>query len=60
MLRTFASDNNAPVAPEIFDAVRRANEGDAVSYGDDAVTERTLARIRKDLGASADPYLVFN
>ncbi|MBV9270381.1 MAG: aminotransferase class V-fold PLP-dependent enzyme [Candidatus Eremiobacteraeota bacterium] len=60
MLRTFASDNNAPVASEIFDAIATANAGDAVSYGDDALTERTLARIRQELGPFADPYFVFN
>lgn len=60
MLRTFASDNNAPVAPEILDAIARANEGDAVSYGDDAYTGRALARIREHLGDRADAYFVFN
>ena len=32
-LRSFASDNNAPVAPEILEAILAANEGDAFGYG---------------------------
>ena len=37
-MRSFASDNNAPVAPEILAAIIAANEGDAVGYGDDPWT----------------------
>jgi len=36
----FASDNTAGVAPAILGALARANDGYAVSYGDDAVTAR--------------------
>lgn len=41
----FASDNTAPVAPEIMTAIQAANHGTASSYGADALTERltTLA-----------------
>lgn len=60
MLRTFASDNNAPVAPEIFHAIAQANEGDAVSYGADEYTERARARLREIFGERVDPYFAFN
>lgn len=60
MLRTFASDNNAPAAPEILQAIVDANEGDAVSYGHDAYTERACARLRQVFGEDADPYFFFN
>ncbi|MGZ3561362.1 MAG: threonine aldolase family protein [Vulcanimicrobiaceae bacterium] len=60
MLRTFASDNNAPVAPEIMDALIAANDGDAVSYGADALTERAVARIREEFGKSTDVFFAFN
>jgi len=60
MLRTFASDNNAPVAPEIFHAIAQANEGDAVSYGADDYTERAIARFREIFGERTDPYFAFN
>lgn len=60
MLRTFASDNNAPIAQEILQAIAHANSGDAVSYGDDAFTERALAQLRSVFGEQSDPYFVFN
>lgn len=60
MLRTFASDNNAPVAPEILQAIADANDGDAVSYGHDALTERALGKLRDVFGADSDAFFVFN
>ena len=36
----FASDNAAGVAPPILDAIRRANDGFALGYGDDSLTRR--------------------
>jgi threonine aldolase len=60
MLRTFASDNNAPAAPEIVQALLRANDGDAVGYGHDALTERVLVRFREEFGQNSDTFFVFN
>ncbi|HKU66298.1 MAG TPA: beta-eliminating lyase-related protein [Candidatus Baltobacteraceae bacterium] len=60
MLRTFASDNNAPVAPEILQAIVDANGGDAVSYGHDAATERALALLRRVFGPGSEAFFVFN
>ncbi|HEY9179544.1 MAG TPA: beta-eliminating lyase-related protein, partial [Candidatus Baltobacteraceae bacterium] len=60
MLRTFASDNNAPVAAEILQAIVDANAGDAVSYGDDEYTRRALDRIRGVFGEQSDAFFVFN
>lgn len=60
MFRTFASDNNAPIAADILQAIVQANEGDAVSYGHDAFTERALAQIRTVFGEQSDAYFVFN
>ena len=36
--RSFASDNNAGVHPEVIEAVKAANDGHVVAYGDDPVT----------------------
>ena len=36
----FASDNAAGIAPPILDAIRQANDGFALGYGDDALTRR--------------------
>jgi threonine aldolase len=45
--RSFASDNVAPVAPEVLAAIERANRGTVHSYGEDAVTERLQAVARE-------------
>jgi threonine aldolase len=58
--RSFASDNNAPIAPEILAAIVEANEGDAVGYGDDPWTQRAIARFREHFGQETDVYFAFN
>ena len=40
MARYFKSDNTAPVAPQILDALREANTGFARGYGDDPLSEQ--------------------
>ncbi len=60
MLRSFASDNNAPVAPEILAAIVDANQGDAVGYGDDPWTARAVARFKEHFGNETDVYFAFN
>ena len=40
----FGSDNVSGIAPEIMEAIARANEGGVDSYGGDALTERLNAR----------------
>jgi len=57
---TFASDNNAPIAPAVLRAIEAANEGDAVGYGHDPHTERASARFREIFGADTGVYLAFN
>lgn len=58
--RSFGSDNNAPVAPEILQAIVDANAGDAVGYGDDPWTARATARFKEHFGDPTDVYLTFN
>jgi threonine aldolase len=58
--RSFASDNNAPIAPEILRAVVEANVGDAVGYGDDVWTARMKERFKQHFGERTDVYLTFN
>ena len=43
----FASDNSSPVPPQVMEALVRANEGYAKSYGADAVMDAVRARIRE-------------
>ena len=58
--RSFASDNNAPVAPEILAALIDANAGDAVGYGDDPWTARAMERFRQHFGDATETYFTFN
>ncbi len=58
--RTFASDNNAPIAAEILQAIIDANSGDAVGYGHDAYTKRATERFKDIFGSSSDVYFTFN
>jgi threonine aldolase len=58
--RTFASDNNAPIAPEILQAIVDANDGDAIGYGDDPWTQRAIAQFRSHFGEETGVYFVFN
>ena len=60
MKRSFASDNNAPVAPEIMAAIAAANEGDAVGYGADVWTARAQEAFRAHFGNDTAVYLFFN
>lgn len=57
--RSFASDNNAGVHPEMLDALKAANEGHVVAYGDDPFTERAVKTFRKHFGKDVDVYFVF-
>ncbi|PLS21873.1 threonine aldolase family protein [Neptunicoccus cionae] len=55
----FASDNAAPAAPEVMEALAKANEGYASSYGNDEIMDRVTTRIRDIFEApEAAVYLV--
>src|SRR5271154_2551649 len=58
--RSFASDNNAVVHPEVLEAIRRANQGHVVGYGDDPHTESAVARFREHFGTDVAVFFVFN
>lgn len=60
MERSFASDNTAPIAPEILAAIADANVGDAVAYGRDRWTQAAIARFRAHFGPQTDVYFAFN
>ncbi len=55
----FASDNTAPAAPEVLEALARVNAGHQPSYGAEAAMERVTARLRSIFEApEAAVYLV--
>jgi len=58
--RSFASDNNATVHPEVLEAIRRANYGHVVGYGDDPHTESAVGKFREQLGSDVAVFFVFN
>ena len=57
--RSFASDNNAGVHPEMIDAITAANQGHVVAYGDDPFTERAVKVFEKHFGRDIAVYFVF-
>ena len=58
-IRSFASDNNAGVHPEVLQALAAANTGHTVGYGDDIYTERARAKFREHFG-DVEVFFVFN
>jgi threonine aldolase len=58
--RSFASDNNAGIHPEILKAISDANRGHAVGYGDDAYTESAVRKFKQQFGADIEVFMVFN
>lgn len=60
MKRGFASDNNSGMHPEILAALSAANEGHAVGYGGDQLTEMAVNRFNQEFGQQTDVYFVFN
>jgi threonine aldolase len=58
--RSFASDNNAVVHPEVLEALRRANDGHAVGYGTDSYTDSAVGKFRDEFGSDVAVFFVFN
>ena len=60
MSKMFASDNNSGVHPRIMDALIRANEGHALSYGDDEYTDRAKEIFKGIFGEDTEVFFVYN
>lgn len=58
--RSFASDNNAAVHPQVFAAMQEANAGHARGYGSDPYTQAALARFKELFGPDTETFFVFN
>ncbi len=58
--RSFASDNNAGVHPEVLQAIAAANQGHTVGYGDDPYTESAVRKFKQHFGPDIDVFIVFN
>jgi threonine aldolase len=59
-LKSFASDNNAPVHDAVIRAVSEANAGDAIGYGDDLYTLEAEQKFKKMFGPDSRAFFVFN
>jgi len=58
--RSFASDNNAGVHPEVLEAITRANQGHVVAYGDDPHTRSAVQKFEEHFGPDIDVFFTFN
>jgi threonine aldolase len=58
--RSFASDNNAGVHPEILAAIGAANHGHVLAYGADPFTAHAAETFRSHLGSNVEVFFVFN
>ncbi len=58
--RSFASDNNAGVHPEILEAITRANQGHVIAYGDDPYTASAIKRFEEHFGPDIAVFFTFN
>ena len=57
--RGFASDNNAGMHARVLDAVRSANQGHTLAYGDDIYTETAVRKFREQFGERVEVFFVF-
>jgi threonine aldolase len=57
--RSFASDNNAGIHPEVIEAIKAANDGHVVAYGSDPFTARATKLFQKHFGREVAAYFVF-
>ncbi len=58
--RSFASDNNAGVHPEVLKAIAAANQGHVVGYGDDPYTSSAVRQFKRHFGDDIEVFFVFN
>ena len=59
MKRSFASDNNAGIHPDVLAAISSVNVGHVVGYGDDRYTQSAIEKFREHFGGAVDVYFVF-
>lgn len=56
---SFASDNNSGVHPDILKAIEVANQGHAIAYGGDEITERAIRKFKEMLGSQVEVFFTF-
>ena len=58
--RSFASDNNAGIHPDVLKAIAQANHGHVVGYGDDPYTQAAVRQFQRHFGKDISVFFVFN
>src|SRR5438874_3894349 len=58
--RSFASDNNAGIHPQVLKAVAEANYGHSIGYGDDEYTQSAVRKFKQHFGSDTEVFIVFN
>jgi threonine aldolase len=58
--RSFASDNNAGIHPDVLKAISAANRGHSVGYGDDVYTASAIRKCKEHFGSDIEVFIVFN
>ena len=59
-MKTFASDNYSGVHPEIMEALVKANQAHAGSYGSDDYTARAIEKFKGFFGNDIEVFFVYN
>jgi len=57
--KTFASDNNSGVHPVVMEAIRKANSGHVVGYGNDPYTESAKKKFKEHLGDDIEVFFEY-
>jgi len=58
--KSFASDNNSGIHPEILKAMVEVNIGNSKAYGEDEYTKAADKKFQEHFGEDIDAYFVFN
>jgi threonine aldolase len=59
-VRSFASDNNAGIHPQVLKAISAANQGHVVGYGEDPYTSSAVRQFKQHFGEDTHVFIVFN
>ena len=57
--RSFASDNNAGIHPQVMEAINAANDGHVIAYGGDDITARAIKLFHKHFGEDVAVFFVY-
>lgn len=60
MRHSFGSDNHSGAAPQIIEALAKANEGFQIAYGDDEYSMLAINKFKEILGQNTEIFFAFN